>query len=74
MTPHQYVHTPKNYESTDDEDEHVDEEEYEELYKDVNVNLKDAEHGEEGKGDAKMTDAGYEDATQENSYEQIEDD
>ncbi|GJZ46016.1 hypothetical protein Tco_0593612 [Tanacetum coccineum] len=30
----EYVRTPENYESTDDEDEHVDEEEYEELYKD----------------------------------------
>ncbi|GKG02191.1 hypothetical protein Tco_0306896, partial [Tanacetum coccineum] len=41
----------------DDEDEHVNEEEYEELYKDVNVNLKDAEHGEERKRDVEMTDA-----------------
>ncbi|GKA24630.1 hypothetical protein Tco_0710663 [Tanacetum coccineum] len=52
----EYVHTPENYESTDDENEHIEEEEYdlidEELYKDVNVKLKDAEHGEEGKGDA----------------------
>ncbi|GKA38999.1 hypothetical protein Tco_0731550 [Tanacetum coccineum] len=30
--------------------------EYEELYKDVNVRLKDTEHEEEGKEDAKMTD------------------
>nr|GEW34179.1 retrovirus-related Pol polyprotein from transposon TNT 1-94 [Tanacetum cinerariifolium] len=48
----EYVHTPENYVSTDDEYEHVDEEEYEELYKDVNVRLKDAEHEEEGRGDA----------------------
>ncbi|GKF55400.1 hypothetical protein Tco_0165740, partial [Tanacetum coccineum] len=34
-----------------------DDEEYEELYKDVNVKLKAIEHEEEGKGDAEMTDA-----------------
>ncbi|GKE17907.1 hypothetical protein Tco_1425484 [Tanacetum coccineum] len=42
----EYVHTPENYEFTNDE------EEYEELYKDVNMRLKDAEHEKEGKGDA----------------------
>ncbi|GJV08711.1 hypothetical protein Tco_1346367 [Tanacetum coccineum] len=42
----EYVRTPENYEFSDDD------EEYEELYKDVNVRLKDAEHKEEGKGDA----------------------
>nr|GEU36904.1 hypothetical protein [Tanacetum cinerariifolium] len=31
------THTPKNYESTDDENKHEDEEECEELYKDVNM-------------------------------------
>nr|GEU40016.1 hypothetical protein [Tanacetum cinerariifolium] len=46
----EYVHTPENYEFIDDE------EEYEELYKDVNVRLKDVEHGEEGKGDEEKTD------------------
>ncbi|GJU55416.1 hypothetical protein Tco_0238157 [Tanacetum coccineum] len=48
------VHTLENYESSDDENEHVNKEEYDhiddELYKDVNVKLKDVEHGEEGKG------------------------
>nr|GFA66869.1 hypothetical protein [Tanacetum cinerariifolium] len=57
----EYVHTPSSYESTNDENEHVDEEEYdhidEELYIDVNVKLNDVEHGEEGKGDAEKTDA-----------------
>ncbi|GKB06283.1 hypothetical protein Tco_0834516 [Tanacetum coccineum] len=61
-----------------EEDEHVDEEEYdridEELYKDVNAKLKDAEHGEEGKGDAEMTDVGHDDVTQETTYDQVEDD
>ncbi|GJZ56387.1 hypothetical protein Tco_0611580 [Tanacetum coccineum] len=70
----EYVHTPKNYESSNDDDEHVDEEEYEELYKDVNVKLKDPEHEEERKRDAEMTDAGHDDATQETSYKQVIDD
>ncbi|GJS12549.1 hypothetical protein Tco_0407021 [Tanacetum coccineum] len=64
----EYVHTPENYEFTDDEDE------YEELYKDVNMRLKDAEHEKEGKGDANMTDAGLEYVSQEKSYEQVKDD
>ncbi|GJW30041.1 hypothetical protein Tco_0046916 [Tanacetum coccineum] len=74
----EYVHTPSSYKSTDDENEHVDEEEYdridEELYKDVNVKLKDVEHGEEGKGDAEMTDAGHDDVTQDTTYDQVEND
>ncbi|GKA64467.1 hypothetical protein Tco_0764073 [Tanacetum coccineum] len=40
----EYVLTLENYESTDDE------EEYEELYKDVNVRLRDVEHRESGQG------------------------
>ncbi|GJR40561.1 hypothetical protein Tco_1216245 [Tanacetum coccineum] len=51
----EYMHTPSSNESTDDENEHVDEEEYaridNELYKDVNVELKDVKHGKEGKRD-----------------------
>nr|GEY02712.1 hypothetical protein [Tanacetum cinerariifolium] len=47
---------------------------YEELYKDVNVRLKDAKHEEERKGDAKMTDAGRDDGTQQTTYEQVKDD
>ncbi|GKD06627.1 NB-ARC domains-containing protein, partial [Tanacetum coccineum] len=74
----EYVRTPANYESNDDENENVDEEEYdridEELYKDVNVELKDVVHGEEGKGDAEMTNAGHDDVTQETTYDQVEDD
>ncbi|GJR28234.1 hypothetical protein Tco_1104466 [Tanacetum coccineum] len=73
----EYVRTPSSYESTDDENKHVDEEEYdridEELYKDVNVKLNDVEHGE-GKGDAEKTDAGHDDVTQETTYDQVEDD
>ncbi|GJW63600.1 hypothetical protein Tco_0115484 [Tanacetum coccineum] len=49
----EYIRTPDNYEFTDDE------EEYEELYKYVNVRLRDVEHGEKGKEDAEKTDAGH---------------
>ncbi|GJX57174.1 putative reverse transcriptase domain-containing protein [Tanacetum coccineum] len=65
----EYVRTPNNYEFNDDD------EEYEELYKDVNVRLKDVDHEEEeGKGDAEMTDAGRDDGTQQTTYEQVKDD
>ncbi|GKA16982.1 hypothetical protein Tco_0696819 [Tanacetum coccineum] len=64
----EYVHTPDNYDFTDAD------EEYEELYKDVNVRLKDTEHEEDGKGDAEMTDAGRDDGTQRTTYEQVNDD
>ncbi|GJZ70086.1 hypothetical protein Tco_0633636, partial [Tanacetum coccineum] len=74
----EYVRTPSSYESIDDENEHVGEEEYdridEELYKDVNMKLKDVEHGEEGKRDAEMTYVGHDDVTQETTYDQVEDD
>ncbi|GJY36016.1 hypothetical protein Tco_0421394 [Tanacetum coccineum] len=74
----EYVRTPSSNETTDDENEHVNEEEYnridKELYKDVNVELKDVEHGEKGKGDAEMTDAGHNNVTQETTYDQDEDD
>nr|GEW93190.1 hypothetical protein [Tanacetum cinerariifolium] len=74
----EYVRTPANYKSTNDENEDVDEEEYdridEELYKDVNVELKDVKHEEEGKEDVEMTDAGHDDVTQETTYDQVEDD
>ncbi|GJS76991.1 integrase, catalytic region, zinc finger, CCHC-type containing protein [Tanacetum coccineum] len=62
------IRTPDNFEFTNDD------EEYEELYKDVNVKLKATEHEEEGKGDAKMTDAGHDDGTQQTIYEQVKDD
>ncbi|GJZ26628.1 hypothetical protein Tco_0570881, partial [Tanacetum coccineum] len=51
-----------------DDDKEKNEEEYDridkELYKDVNVKLKDVEHREEGKGDAEMTNASHDDVTQ----------
>ncbi|GJT87759.1 hypothetical protein Tco_1069476 [Tanacetum coccineum] len=63
----EFVHTPEDYVPTDDEtnDEtkDVDEEDYEriseELYSDVNVKLIDAEHNDEEKGDAYMTDVAH---------------
>nr|GEX55266.1 hypothetical protein [Tanacetum cinerariifolium] len=36
--------------------------------------LKDTKHKDEGKGDAKMTDAGCDDGTQQTTYEQVKDD
>ncbi|GJR03888.1 hypothetical protein Tco_0526872 [Tanacetum coccineum] len=60
-----------NQNDDDIEEEYADE--YE-LYKDVNVKLKDVEQGEEGKGDAEKTDAGHDDVNQETAYDQVEDD
>ncbi|GJT50213.1 retrovirus-related pol polyprotein from transposon TNT 1-94 [Tanacetum coccineum] len=65
----EYVHSPKNYESDDDK-ENVDEEEYDDLYKDVDVKLLGAKHEKEGKDDAEMTDADQ-NVSQEQSYEQV---
>nr|GEW99578.1 hypothetical protein [Tanacetum cinerariifolium] len=64
----EYVCTPDIFEFTEDD------EEYEELYKDVNVRLKDIEHKEERKGDEEMTDVGCDDGTQQTTYEQVKDD
>ncbi|GJW06159.1 hypothetical protein Tco_1568582 [Tanacetum coccineum] len=56
---------------SNNEQENVDEEEtYEELYGDVNVNLEGAVHEEEGIRDEEIIDAIQKDATQERSYEQ----
>ncbi|GKC07220.1 hypothetical protein Tco_0998830 [Tanacetum coccineum] len=64
----EYVCTLDRYGFTDDDKE------YEELYKDVNVRLKDVEHEEKGKGDVEMTDAARDDGTQHTTYEQVKDD
>ncbi|GJU47921.1 retrovirus-related pol polyprotein from transposon TNT 1-94 [Tanacetum coccineum] len=64
----EYGRTPDNFEFTDDD------EEYEELYKDVNVRLRATKHEEEGKGDAEMKDDGHDDDTQQTTYEQVKDD
>ncbi|GKA56426.1 hypothetical protein Tco_0755498, partial [Tanacetum coccineum] len=57
----EFVHTPDDYVPTNDETHDVDDEEYhcinEEIYDDVNVELKDVEPVNEGKGDKEMTDA-----------------
>ncbi|GJX12964.1 hypothetical protein Tco_0204722 [Tanacetum coccineum] len=57
----EFVHTPDDYVPTDDETHDVDDEEYvcinEELYYDVNLEMKDAEPADEGKEDEEMTDA-----------------
>nr|GEW83994.1 retrotransposon protein, putative, unclassified [Tanacetum cinerariifolium] len=71
----EYVRTPSSYEFTNDENKHVEKQEYhridEEFYKYVNVKLKDVEHGEERKGDAEMTDVGHDDVTQETTYDKL---
>ncbi|GJR46624.1 hypothetical protein Tco_1314727 [Tanacetum coccineum] len=64
----EYVRTPDRFEFNDDD------EEYEELYKDVNVRLTDTEHEEQGKEDEEMTDAGRDDSTQQTKYDQVKDD
>nr|GEZ53287.1 hypothetical protein [Tanacetum cinerariifolium] len=55
----EYVHTPDynvpTDEETDDENMEFDDEEYDDLYKDVNVRLKVTKHKEVGKGDVKKT-------------------
>ncbi|GKA84333.1 hypothetical protein Tco_0805928 [Tanacetum coccineum] len=57
----EYVRTPDSFEFNDDD------EEYEELYKDVNVRLTDTWHEEQGKEDEEMTDAGYDDSLMQSS-------
>nr|GEV79233.1 hypothetical protein [Tanacetum cinerariifolium] len=68
----EYVHSPKNYESDDDK-ENVDEKEYDNLYKDVDVKLLGEEHEKEGKDDAEMADADQ-NVSQDQSYEQVVED
>ncbi|GKC50231.1 hypothetical protein Tco_1072976, partial [Tanacetum coccineum] len=70
----EYVHTLEYDEFYDEEEEHVNEEEYEDLYGDVNITPKDTKPEKERKGDAKMTDAGLENVSQEQYYEQEVDD
>ncbi|GKC37426.1 hypothetical protein Tco_1049810 [Tanacetum coccineum] len=65
----EYVQSHEKYES-DDDNENMDEEEYDDLYKDVDVKSLRAEHEKEGKGDAEMNDVDQ-DVSQEKSYEQV---
>ncbi|GJY14341.1 hypothetical protein Tco_0384763 [Tanacetum coccineum] len=61
----EYVRTPDSFDFNDDD------EEYAELYKDVNVRLKDTEHETQGKGDEEMTNAGHDDDNQHTKYEHV---
>ncbi|GKA13665.1 hypothetical protein Tco_0693311, partial [Tanacetum coccineum] len=61
----EYVRTPDSFEFNNND------EEYDELYKDVNVRSKVAEHEKVRKGDAKMTDTTHESASQENDLEYL---
>ncbi|GKB07505.1 hypothetical protein Tco_0835789 [Tanacetum coccineum] len=74
----EYVHTPDysvpTDEETNDENKEFNDEEYDDLYKDVNVRSKVAEHEEVGKGDVEMTNATRESGSQEKSYEQVVED
>ncbi|GJR56411.1 hypothetical protein Tco_1406932 [Tanacetum coccineum] len=74
----EYVHTPDYYVPTDEEsheeNREFDKEEYDELYKDVNIMPKDTKPKKEGKGDAEKTNAGLEDVSQEKTYEQVVED
>ncbi|GKA15396.1 hypothetical protein Tco_0695143 [Tanacetum coccineum] len=54
-------------EETDDENMEFDDEEYDDLYKDVNVRSKVSEHEEVGKGDVEMTDATRESGSKQSS-------
>nr|GEZ85044.1 hypothetical protein [Tanacetum cinerariifolium] len=72
------VHTPENYVPIDDETDDVDDvddEEYdcisEEMYSDVNVELKDSKREGEGKDDEKMTDTCHVDAEHENVNQEV---
>nr|GFA68720.1 hypothetical protein [Tanacetum cinerariifolium] len=67
------VHTPKTYVHTNDEN--VDYEEYErinrEMYDDMNMELKDAEPADKGKGDEEMTNAEKVDDENENVNQEV---
>ncbi|GJT30151.1 hypothetical protein Tco_0910426 [Tanacetum coccineum] len=78
----EFVNTPDDYVPTDDEIDDVDDEEYgrinKEMYDDVNVELKDAEPADEGKGDEEMADAKkvnaeHDEVNQEDASAQVQD-
>ncbi|GKA19122.1 hypothetical protein Tco_0699037 [Tanacetum coccineum] len=72
---YEFVHTPENYVAINDETNDVDDEEYrkinEEMYDDVNVELKDTELEGEGKDDEEIIDAGHVDAEHENVNQEV---
>nr|GEX59576.1 ribonuclease H-like domain-containing protein [Tanacetum cinerariifolium] len=71
----EFVHTPDDYVPTDDEN--VNDEEYdrinEEMYSDVNMELKDIELDGERKDDEDMTDVGHVDAEHVNVNQEVTD-
>ncbi|GKA72734.1 hypothetical protein Tco_0778950 [Tanacetum coccineum] len=74
----EYVHTLKDYVPTDDEtndeSKEFNEEEYEELYGDVNIRLTDAEPTDKEKDGEEMTVTGYMNVNQEGAGNQVKDD
>nr|GEU97645.1 putative ribonuclease H-like domain-containing protein [Tanacetum cinerariifolium] len=64
----EYARTPDSIKFTDYD------EEYEELYKDVNVRLQATEHEEERKRDEEIIDVGRDEGTQQTTYVQVKDD
>ncbi|GJS62373.1 hypothetical protein Tco_0657157 [Tanacetum coccineum] len=74
----EYVHTPEDYVPTDDEtndeSKEFDKEEYEELYGDVKISLKDAEPADKEKDDEEMTVVGHVNVNQEDGGNLVKDD
>ncbi|GJW61132.1 hypothetical protein Tco_0110467 [Tanacetum coccineum] len=75
---YEFVHTPEDYVSNDDESNEVTKEEYErineELYGDVNVSLTDVEPTDKEKDDVEMIVVGYVNVNQEGVGNQVKDD
>ncbi|GJS49803.1 hypothetical protein Tco_0599924 [Tanacetum coccineum] len=71
----EFIHTPDDYVPTDDETQDVNDEEYvcihEDLYGDVNVEMKDVEPVDKDKGDEEMTDAEKVDAEHKEIYQEV---
>ncbi|GJR06875.1 hypothetical protein Tco_0529859 [Tanacetum coccineum] len=74
----EFVHTPDDYvhadDETNDESKKFNEEEYEELYGDVNISLKDGEPANKEKGNVEMTVGGQVNVNQEGAGNQVKDD
>ncbi|GKE53764.1 hypothetical protein Tco_1488920, partial [Tanacetum coccineum] len=75
---YEYVHTPEDYVPTDDEtneeSKEFDEEEYEELYGDVNISLKDVEPADKEKVDEEMNVTGQVNVNKKGAGNQVMDD
>nr|GEX08571.1 putative reverse transcriptase domain-containing protein [Tanacetum cinerariifolium] len=71
----EFVHTPDNYVHTDDEtkdeSKEFDKEEYEELYGDVNISLKDDEPADKEKDDVEMIVVGQVNVNQEGAEKDV---